>query len=64
MSERPSSLSSEWPTIKMMSELGVLKQYPFTHLSDDVPTLKEVQCGVWWASSRGKETRAYSGINI
>lgn len=30
-----SSLSSERPTIKMMSELGVLKPYPFTHLGDD-----------------------------
>lgn len=40
MSENLSSPSSQWPTIKMMSELGVVKPYPFTHLGDDVPALE------------------------
>lgn len=43
VSENLSSLSSQWPTIKMMSELGVLKPYPFTHLGDHVPALEAVE---------------------
>lgn len=34
VSENLSSLSSEWPTIKMMSELGVLKAYPSASASE------------------------------
>lgn len=44
VSDNLSSLSSERPTIKMMSELGVLKAYPFTRPGDGVAALEAVQC--------------------
>lgn len=60
VSENLSSLSSEWLIIKMMSELGVLKPYPFTRLGDDVSALEAVQ----WSRNGIRRRKAQHAVGL